>query len=642
MKKFLLISIGGLFLLLFITVSVVFLNPETVLNPKVLGWALDKSKVFESWSWKSATINHERRSLFHRNLSGAFTEFCFHINKPAVEAKGCFEKISWDFDLIFSFKEGLDNKTLQPFFARSSNLEITPKDTPKEPSKEGPPDIQRYWNILWSDFVPDMDVGFNKIVIKKEKPLLFDLKLMKTAKNLEVTALDFTFSADPEKFTLTAPARYPFPKDLGTSRPLYFKNFILTGKMNDNGIPLELSGFLETVKINASSFIKLPLVGDLNSVEFKKQALASTKARIALTGLKESLRDYAPKPFNQLPAPFNIMDGDIILELWNKDLKGNFITSHGKLSVDLKSPEQVVSMVVDGAVPLNVKDFSRGTMELGIDFNELTVKLPRFSKKALPPQLKPDGRFKTHEQMFAPKKDKNPLNLNLQALNEKALHIKSNLLDEPIRLNFDLNIINGVVKEGFLTVLPLKTTVFKRPIRVQDMRVDFRAPLSPVIKATVLFPLPTYKVTMKVEGPMDKPRYAFSSEPPLPESDIYAVLLFGRPMNDLDSDNKTAASKTNQILSRGLALSTLYFLAGSPVEYVGYDPDSRNATAQFGLGEKSSLRVGGGREGVNSTAIRRSLGKGWYVDTSVQNTSTGVEAGKAKNYGVLLERIIAY
>jgi hypothetical protein len=99
------------------------------------------------------------------------------------------------------------------------------------------------------------------------------------------------------------------------------------------------------------------------------------------------------------------------------------------------------------------------------------------------------------------------------------------------------------------------------------------------------------------------------------------------------------------LLSQGiLSLSVLYFLAGSPVEYVGYDPDSKNATAQFGLGSKSSLRVGGGSEGVNSTAIRRSLGKGWYLDTSVQQSQEEASSApnSGRNYGVLLERIISY
>ena len=227
-------------------------------------------------------------------------------------------------------------------------------------------------------------------------------------------------------------------------------------------------------------------------------------------------------------------------------------------------------------------------------------------------------------------------------LNKKSLHFATNLLDEPLRLNFDLLIGNGEVKKGHVAALPLKTEVFKRPVRLKDLVVTFNAPLEPVIKAEIQFPLPEYKVTLNLEGPLSKPRYTFQSEPPLPQNDIFAVLLFGRPLQDLDPDDKTSAQKTNQILAQGiLSLSVLYFLAGSPVEYVGFDPDSQNATAQFGLTRKTSLRVGGGQEGMNSGGLRHSLGRGWYIDTTVQNNSNPANDDQ-KNYGVLLERVIAY
>ncbi len=79
----------------------------------------------------------------------------------------------------------------------------------------------------------------------------------------------------------------------------------------------------------------------------------------------------------------------------------------------------------------------------------------------------------------------------------------------------------------------------------------------------------------------------------------------------------------------------------APVEYVGFDPDSKNATAQFGLTRKTSLRVGGGQEGMNAGGLRHSLGKGWYVDSTVQKSQSPSTEDR-KNYGVILERVIAY
>jgi autotransporter translocation and assembly factor TamB len=220
--------------------------------------------------------------------------------------------------------------------------------------------------------------------------------------------------------------------------------------------------------------------------------------------------------------------------------------------------------------------------------------------------------------------------------------LKTDLLDEALRLNFKLLIDQGELKNGFVDILPLKTTVFKRPIEVPSAKIKFHAPLEPTMDAGIIFKLPEYTITMLLEGPLSKPRYAFSSEPPLPQNDIYAVLLFGRPIAELDPDSKNAAQRTNMMLTQGiLSLSVLYFLAGSPVEYVGYDPQSGEASAQIGLGAKTSLRVGAGESGSTSTGVRRSLGKGWYLDTSVQNNQN-TSTSDTKDYGVLLERVIAY
>ena len=154
--------------------------------------------------------------------------------------------------------------------------------------------------------------------------------------------------------------------------------------------------------------------------------------------------------------------------------------------------------------------------------------------------------------------------------------------------------------------------------------------------------MPEYKIILQLEGPTSKPRQAFSSVPPLPVDDIYAVLLFGRPLSGLDPDDKSAAQKSNQIVSQGiLSLAVLYYFAGSPIESIGYDPESNEVSAQIGLGAKNSLRVGGSGSGLNSAGVRRALGKGWYIDSSVERT-TNKNGTSGGGYGVLLERIISY
>lgn len=630
-----------IFLLLIVPVLIIagilFFRPVLIINPKNVAFVLRQTKILKSWKWNSAKFTHEWHAWNDRGFSGSFDGFCFAYGDTPMSVDTCMEKISWSIRL-----KNLKTITVEPFVIDSSFLKVVPPPEEKK-EKTPPPDIYKYWKMLWSDLVPDMDFKFHKIMIKDKT---FDLSLLKTAKSLNVSALKFTLEADPEKFILRAPTPYPIPKKLPLAKePIYLRNFVLTGNVKESGIPLDLKGFLEGVDINVDSYIDLPLQDDLSSTAFIKKVLLATKAKASLHHVKQTIFEYAPRPYHILPAPLNVMDGSIILNVTtnNHDDKDK-INVKADTSIDLKSPHQAFIVDIAGLVPLDLKTYKPTEVVLDLNFKNVKIQLPRLSKKSPPPQFSPDSRFK--KKILPPKKKESlPMDLELKALNEKAMHIRTNLLDEPLRLNFDLKVMNGKVSDGYVKVLPLKTTVFKRPIRVSSLNLKFNKSSETLIDAILNFPLPEYKITLKLEGPVSKPRYAFESDPPLPQNDIYAVLLFGRPLADLNPDDKTAASKTNQLLSQGiLSLSVLYFLSGSPVEYVGYDPSSKNATAQFGLGKKSSLRVGGGSEGVNSTAVRRSLGKGWYLDTSVQETNKSESSSSSgvRDYGVLLERIISY
>jgi hypothetical protein len=640
MKKILLSLFLIIILALLIGLTVIFIHPNIVINPKNLSRVFNKTKIFQRWKWHDAKFIHEWHAWNHRRFAGVINGFCFHYKNETLDVDSCLEEISWDLNFDFNLNHGLKTNTLKPFKIRSSRF--LAKISSKEAEEAGGPvpDIQKYWNIFWSDLVPDMDFEFKKIHYSKYK---FDLKLLKQPKSLVVNSFGFKLLANPKDFEILAPQKYAIPKKLHLAKdPIYFLDIKLRGEMKKNGIPLTLTGQLESISIQVKSFLDLPLKGDFTSVPLRRAFLLNTSAVLELKNLKTNMLNYGPKPYNVLPAPFNVMNGDIktVINTSETELRSTVMIK-ALTSVNLQSPKQALIFDVETNLPMDVKKFKPGLTSLGLDFHQVLIQLPRLSKKSPPPQFMPDARFKPSLAEEAHKKKQVSYELKMQATNEKAVHIRTDLLDEILRINFDLNIQNGKLQSGFLKILPLKTKIFKRPIRLEDFFLDFGHPESPVLKATLKFPLPEYKITLKLEGPLAKPRYVFQSEPPLPQNDIYAVLLFGRPLSDLDPDDKASARKTNQLLSQGiLSLSVLYFLAGSPVEYVGYDPDSKNATAQFGLSKKSSLRVGGGREGVNSTAIRRTLGKGWYLDTSVQNSSTTTT--NQSNYGVLLERIISY
>jgi hypothetical protein len=626
-----------LLILILLPLGILFFRPGLIINPKNLAFVLHHTSVLKSWKWSEARFTHEWFAWNDRGFSGSFKNLCFSYGKVPPSVDSCMELISWS----VRFK-GLKTITIEPFVIDSSFLAFVPGPEEKK-EKTPPPDIYKYWTMLWSDLVPDMNFKFHKIAIKKTE---FDLSLLKLGKTLDVTALKFNLSANPESFTLKAPPAYPIPKKLPLAKqPIYLNNFVLRGDVKKTGIPLALNGFLEGILIEVNSLIKLPLKDDLTSVALRKKVALNTSAQAVLKNINRTISEYAPSPYNKLPAPFNEMNGDIILNIKTSNHKHPEVVIFSETSsINLASKTQDFNVDIGGLIPLNLRTFKPQDISAELNFKKVRLLLPKLSKKSPPPQIFPDSRFK--KKITPPVQKKGtPIDLELTALNEKAMNIKTNLLDEPLRLNFDFKIHDGKLSGGFLNILPLKTKVFRRPIRIKCVNLKFNPVSETLIDAVIRFPLPEYKITLKLEGPVSKPRYAFESKPPLSQDDIYAVLLFGRPTQDLDADDKSSAAKTNKILAQGiLSLSVLYFLAGSPVEYVGYDADSKSAVAQFGIGDKSSLRVGGGNEGLSSTTLRRSLGKGWYIDTSVQQAQEEASASpqEKNDYGVLLERIISY
>jgi hypothetical protein len=646
MKKILYLIAGIFSLILSLVLGVlliVFVDPTIVVNENNISWLLERSRILESWTWKKMEIAHEWKKWNERHLTGDIRDFCFRYRKEGTLAYNCFSEISWDFDLLFHFGDGFETRTYKPFLIHSPQTELT-LSSKKEPAEESsPPDLRRWWNILWSGIIPDMDVQFDSISLTTDGSTRnFNFSLEKRERSLKAETMKIILTADPESFVIKGPAAIRIPEKVKTVGPYYIRDLTLSGKMKNDYIPLHLTGSVEEAAFDVKGILDLPLADDMKGPEFRREFLSTIKGEVRIPEFRKTFSRRAPAAFRELPAPFNVLDGMILMNFSVEKGEEQEVKIHSVTNIDLKSSKERVNLDVHVGADVPVMTFKPDEIEIELNFHEVKIELPKLSKKSPPPQFIPDKRFK--KGPWKPPVEEGEgtdINFHLVALNRKSLHLRTNLLDEPVRLNFDLLIGDGEIKRGHITTLPLETEIFRRPIHLKKMVVKFQSPLEPVLSGTIVFPLPEYKITMEFEGPVSKPRYSFQSEPPLPQNDIYAVLLFGRPLQDLDPDDKTAAQKTNQILANGiLSLSVLYFLAGSPVEYVGFDPDSKNATAQFGLGKKTSLRVGGGQEGMNS-GIRHSLGKGWYIDTSVQNTEKRATE-KGQDYGVLLERVIAY
>jgi hypothetical protein len=633
------------------SITALFFKPTLILNKDVLDYGLRKTDILKEWSWKKAEISHKWIKWNERGLKGDFRQLCLIFANDILEVNSCLDKLQWSFIIRWSLTEGFELTSVIPLRVQSAKTNIKTFKSQGSKTSDLPPDIWNMWRTFWGELTPDLDINFSeiKIIPQGQKEFLFDLDIAKNRKKLIINSLGFLLEASPHRVKVQAPQEYSLPFDIPTNRALLAKDLVLEANVSEQDIKVKISGLVGPIDSIVHTRIDLPVQDSFSSPVFLQRLILATKGRFTITGVKDQLLKYGPSPYQELPAPLNVLDGNVYINLDTRKMDdAHKVAVLVNSEIDLSGEKQSLKLILNSEIPFDLSTLSPGSINLGVDLQKVVILMPRLSKKKLPPQFIPDSRFivksSATEKRQASKKTGPgaPFDLSLEALGNKALSINSNLLDEPLRLNFDLKISEGKIQKGFLQVLPLKTTVFKRPISVPSINIVFNHPLEPVLKGSVDFLLPEYKISLNLEGPVSDPRYSFESEPPLPQNDIYAVLLFGRPLSELGPDDKNSAQKTNQILAQGiLSLSVLYFLAGSPVESIGYDPDSSTVSAQFGLGQKSSLRVGSKEGGGSTAAVRRSLGKGWYLDTSVQNTQ-GVKSSDDRDYGVLLERVIAY
>lgn len=636
--------------------SALFFKPELVLNEKNLDLLLSKTQILKEWSWSSAKFEHHYISWNHRRLGAQITDFCFFYEKEGASAKGCLDEVSWDLGIdvlvanIFNKKDALEITSYKPIKLLSKRIKIglPPKkqdqNLKQAQDENEPPDVYGLWKMAWHKLIPDIVVALESVLISSAEGESFELSaaLKKIGQELEANSLGFILKANPSEIKLAGPPRYELPVEVPMIGKVSVDKSLLVAKISEQNIKVKADAMVLGIHLDVQTKLGLPLRDQIGSPAFIKSLAMNTKARATIKNLRERVEKEMDPAIGGLPAPINALEGDLKLYASaGEALKRDEIELKLYAASDLNGPKQAIVFDTLLKLVLDVKSMKPGAMFVDVNLKNLLLQIPRMPKNALPPQFMPDGRIYTEEleynkelaksELQKPQGDKPALDLNMriQAKGAEALGFRTNLLEKPIRLNTDLKIEKGKLKGGYIETLPLKTTFFKRKIALRKFHISFKDPENPTLDGKIQFLLPEYTVSVYLEGPLSAPRHYLESEPPLPEEDIYAVLLFGRPMIDLEGSDKNAAEKTNDVLSQGvLSVGVLYFLSDTPIQAILYDPDSEQLSAQFALGDKRSLTVGKG-----SVGVKQSLGNGWYV-----NTSSDAEEG----YGVMLERILAY
>jgi hypothetical protein len=374
-----------------------------------------------------------------------------------------------------------------------------------------------------------------------------------------------------------------------------------------------------------------------------EELLPAAHAELSIPKLKRFLNTF-PAGYNQAPAPLSSMDGPLEFQ-FHSTLENKRLVSRLKFATALEGAKQEIKLRVEGLVPWdtsNIQNPKAGSLEIAVFIDKFLLMLPRVSVREPLPALLGDPRIH-HAKNSTERTRKSPRKIppwTVAIKTRDPVSFRTSLLKEEFKFLLDLVVGPDGPEKGSVELLPMKAEILRRPIEVQNFVTTWDNDSDPTLQGRIRFALPEYEIFLKIEGTLDSPRTAFESKPPLSTDDIYSVLLFGRPMSELDPEGRQGISRVQAGLAQGFfSLSTLYLLAGSRIESLGFDPSSNDVTAQLRLDKRHTLRLGT-QEGQGTVALRRSLGGGWFIESSAQEPS---QAGEQNTkFGLLLQRVIAY
>jgi hypothetical protein len=214
------------------------------------------------------------------------------------------------------------------------------------------------------------------------------------------------------------------------------------------------------------------------------------------------------------------------------------------------------------------------------------------------------------------------------------VRLLSNLARAPVPVGIDLQGGSSVPLRGSIRVADFPVNLFRRDATVEHLNLTLAPERSP-IDGVIRIVYTDYTMRILLSGTAEKPWVHLVSDPPLPENQLIAVLLFGRPIDELDPDQAISAGHARDALADGaINLVSLYLLAATPIESIGYDPGTGVFSAKVRLASGTSLNVGAGPGELQSVGISKRISRRWRITTELTRPDA---AGVGGGLSALLE-----
>jgi hypothetical protein len=323
-----------------------------------------------------------------------------------------------------------------------------------------------------------------------------------------------------------------------------------------------------------------------------------------------------------VPAPLNQLKGELELNTQTRaDTRLHKVQTVFDATSLLASGDQSLHFTTQGSLDwFTAGNATDALLTADVEFQDTQLSLPRLDPVNMP-RLFPDPRIvypRSKSQSSFVFRDK----VTIRTASGKPLLLRTNQYGAliPLELNLVHSTEDGLV--GNLHTPPFQMEILRRQARVKSIDIHYPREGAAELNSTVEFHYQDFDLTLSAFGKLDSPRYAISSTPPLSENSAWSLLIFGRPLEELSSGQGESLVNARAAITGGaVSALSMYLLASTPVESVGYDPTRGKFMATVRLLEGTSLRIEGVKEGVSSLGIRKRLGRDWVLNTTIERSS---------------------
>ncbi len=326
-----------------------------------------------------------------------------------------------------------------------------------------------------------------------------------------------------------------------------------------------------------------------------------------------------------IPAPFHTLQGRVQCGTQGKIVNfGQQTDIPLQCMTDLKSSVQALAMDVKGS--LQTWLHRKPKLKLDILFQDVAFELPQIRIEDPIPQFTPDPRLQ-NELADAPGKALKdqvlPIELDLAIKTEKSAKLKTHVLKgEPVPIDVDIKVTGDKAElAGIVEIKDYDVNFMKRRAKVDHVTIRLKPQESPELDGLFVFKETDFRIDLILKGSADRPFYYLESDPPRSPTQLLSMLMFGGEPDGLDTEGQRSVEETRAAMVDGaLGLLSMYYLASTPIDSVGYNPYTKVFRARVKLAKGLTLAVGSELGGSHQTVgIRKRLSENWSFETTAEN-----------------------